>query len=239
VPSSLTFASTALGSSSAAQTVQLTNTGTSAATIGAIAASGDFTQTHTCGGSIAVNGSCTISVTFRPTGEGNRSGAITVTSSANNSPTTIALSGSAVGPNTNVAAGRPGTASSSQTGYPPSNATDGNAETYWESANNALPQSFTVDLGATIAVGRVVLKLPVSWPTRQQTLSILGSSDGTNFTTIVASAQYTFANGANVVTIQVTPAAQARYLRLNFTANTGWPAGQVSELEIYPAAATR
>jgi hypothetical protein len=29
------------------------------------------------------------------------------------------------------------------------------------------------------------------------------------------------------------PATSQRYLRLNFTANTGWPAGQASELQVY------
>ena len=233
-PSSLTFASTAIGSTSTAQTIQLRNTGTVAATISTILASGDFAQTNTCGGSLAVAASCTISVTFRPTAEGSRTGTVTVNSNANNTPTTIALSGSGIGSNTNVAAGRPASASSSQGGFPPTNGTDGNVDTYWESASNAFPQSFTVDLGATIAVGRVVLKLPVSWPTRQQTLSILGSNDGTNFTTIVPSAQYTFTGGTNVVSIPLNPIAQARHVRVTITANTGWPAGQLSEIEVYP-----
>jgi hypothetical protein len=63
---------------------------------------------------------------------------------------------------------------------------------------------------------------------RNQTLSI---SDGS--TTLVGSATYTFdpATG-NTVTIN-TAGRSARFLRVTFTANTGWPAGQVSELEIY------
>ncbi len=32
--------------------------------------------------------------------------------------------------------------------------------------------------------------------------------------------------------MNLTPAS-TRYLRLTFTANTGWPAGQLSELEAY------
>ncbi|MFC7710301.1 discoidin domain-containing protein [Micromonospora lupini] len=47
---------------------------------------------------------------------------------------------------------------------------DGDANSYWESANNAFPQWVQVDLGATRTVGRVVLKLPPSsaWATRTQ-----------------------------------------------------------------------
>ena len=46
-----------------------------------------------------------------------------------------------------------------------------------------------------------------------------------SFSTIVGSAGYT-------VTITF-PAASYRYVRLNFTANTGWPAGQVSEFQVW------
>ena len=38
--------------------------------------------------------------------------------------------------------------------------------------------------------------------------------------------------GGNTVTITF-PATSTRYLRVNFTANTGWPAGQISELEAF------
>jgi hypothetical protein len=62
---------------------------------------------------------------------------------------------------------------------------------------------------------------------------VLGSSDGTTFTTIVASASYTFdpATG-NTVTITFS-STSVRYLRLNFTANSQWPAGQVSEFQVF------
>ncbi|MGK5523157.1 discoidin domain-containing protein, partial [Micromonospora sp. URMC 107] len=112
---------------------------------------------------------------------------------------------------------------------------DGNANTYWESANNAFPQSLTVDLGTSRTVSRVVLKLPPSsaWQTRTQTLSVLGSTTGSSFTTLKASAGYTFdpATG-NTVTVTLAATSQ-RYLRLTFTGNSSWPAGQLSEFEVY------
>jgi F5/8 type C domain len=62
---------------------------------------------------------------------------------------------------------------------------------------------------------------------------VLGSTDGSTFTTIVASAGYTF-NPATGNTVTITfPSTSYRYVRLNFTANTGWPAGQVSEFQIW------
>ncbi|KAB1927088.1 mycodextranase, partial [Micromonospora sp. ALFpr18c] len=138
-------------------------------------------------------------------------------------------------PTGNLAAGRPITETSHSDVYAASNAVDGNPNTYWESANNAFPQSVTVDLGATRTVSRVVLKLPPSsaWQTRTQTMSVLGSADGSSFSTVKASAGYTFnpASG-NTVTVTFTATSQ-RYLRLTVTGNSGWPAGQLSEFEVY------
>ncbi|GAA3635488.1 glycosyl hydrolase family 28-related protein [Kineosporia mesophila] len=137
--------------------------------------------------------------------------------------------------NSNLAAGKSITASSYTDVYPAPNAVDGNASTYWESANNAWPQTLTVDLGATSQVSRLVLKLPpaTAWGTRTQTIAVAGSTNGTSFSSIKAATGYTFnPSSGNTVTVPVT-ATQTRYLRLTFTANTAWPAGQLSELEAY------
>ncbi|MGW3106984.1 discoidin domain-containing protein [Streptomyces sp. NPDC001100] len=138
--------------------------------------------------------------------------------------------------NTNLAKGRPATATGSQDVYTPGKAVDGDANTYWESANNAFPQAWTVDLGANQAVRRLVLKLPPAstWSARTQTLSVLGSTDGSAYSTVVGSTGYRFdpATG-NTVTVALPSSANLRYLRLNVTANTGWPAAQFSEVEAY------
>ncbi|MFG1648946.1 discoidin domain-containing protein [Micromonospora sp. NPDC049275] len=128
-------------------------------------------------------------------------------------------------------------ASSYNQNYVASNANDGNASTYWESANNAFPQWIQADLGATVSVDRVVLKLPPSsdWQTRTQTLSILGSTNGSSFTTLKASGGYTFnPSTGNTATVSFT-AASTRYVRVQVTGNTGWPAAQLSEVEVYGA----
>ncbi|GLY25014.1 discoidin domain-containing protein [Micromonospora sp. NBRC 101691] len=138
-------------------------------------------------------------------------------------------------PSGNLAVGRPVTATSHADVYVAANAVDGNPGTYWESANNAFPQSLTVDLGATQQVSRVVLRLPPSaaWQTRTQTLAVLGSTTGSTYTTLKASAGYTF-DPATGNTVTVTfPATGQRYLRLTVTGNTGWPAGQLAEFEVH------
>jgi hypothetical protein len=231
-PTSLTFASQAVNTSSSPQTVTVTNTGSAAASVSGITTTGDFSQTNTCGTSIAAGASCTVSVTFKPTASGSRTGNLTITSSAVNSPTTVALSGTGAG-STNLAAGKATSESSHTQTYASSNVTDGNQSTYWESANNAFPQWVQVDLGSAQSASRVVLQLPASWGARNQTLSLLGSTDGSTFTTITASATYTFdPNTNNTVTITFAATTQ-RYFRVNITANTGWPAGQVSEFQVW------
>ncbi|MFD8810357.1 discoidin domain-containing protein, partial [Streptomyces sp. NPDC059627] len=139
-------------------------------------------------------------------------------------------------PNRNLAKGRPATATGSQDVYTPGKAVDGDANSYWESTNNAFPQSLTVDLGSAYAARRLVLKLPPSsaWSARTQTVTVLGSTDGSNYSTVVGSTGYRFdpATG-NTVTVPLPSSTNLRYLRLTVTANNGWPAGQFSEVEAY------
>ncbi|WP_042422442.1 discoidin domain-containing protein [Streptacidiphilus anmyonensis] len=136
---------------------------------------------------------------------------------------------------TNLALGKTMSDSGHTQNYVASNANDGDANTYWESTDNALPQWLQVDLGASVTVDQVVLKLPpsTSWAARTETLAVQGSTDGSSFNDLAASAGYGFdpATG-NTVTINFSQAT-TRYVRLDITANTGWPAGQISEFEVY------
>jgi hypothetical protein len=94
----LSFADQAVGSTSTAQTVTLTNSGQATLTIASIAASGDFAETNACGSSLAAGATCNIAVTFTPTAAGNRTGMLTVADNATGSPQTVALSGTGVTP---------------------------------------------------------------------------------------------------------------------------------------------
>ncbi|GAA1890386.1 discoidin domain-containing protein [Streptomyces durmitorensis] len=140
-------------------------------------------------------------------------------------------------PDRNLAKGRPATATGSADVYTPAKAVDGDAGTYWESTNNAFPQSITVDLGKAEAVRRVVLKLPppAAWEARTQTLSVQGSTDGTTYSTLADAKGYRFdpASGNKVTVTLPASAPSVRHLRLRVTANTGWPAAQFSEVEAY------
>jgi hypothetical protein len=101
-PASLTFASQAVGTTSAAQVVTLINNLSTTLTISSIGFtgtdSGDFAQTNTCGTSVAAGASCTVSVTFDPAATGSRTATLNLTDNANNSPQAISLSGTGVVP---------------------------------------------------------------------------------------------------------------------------------------------
>ena len=97
-PTSLTFPSQLVNTTSAAQSVTLTNSGNSTLNISSIAASAQYSETDTCGASLAGGANCTISVTFTPTAVGSQPGTITVTDDATGSPQTVTLSGTGIAP---------------------------------------------------------------------------------------------------------------------------------------------
>ncbi|MFF1611329.1 discoidin domain-containing protein [Amycolatopsis sp. NPDC058278] len=140
-------------------------------------------------------------------------------------------------PGTDLARGKAISSSSQQGGFPPSNANDGDANSYWESANNAFPQTLTVDLGTASSINKVTLRLPPSsaWGARTQTVTISGSTDGGSYTTLVGSRGYSFdpASG-NTASVSFATTSQ-RFVRLTFTGNTGWPAGQAAGFEVAAA----
>ncbi len=70
-PSSLTFPTTLIGQSSASQNLTMTNTGTGALGITQISSGVDFQWTNNCPSSLAVNASCTITVTYTPSVQGS------------------------------------------------------------------------------------------------------------------------------------------------------------------------
>jgi hypothetical protein len=156
-----------------------------------------------------------------------------VSSNASNPTLTVSLSGTGATTASNLAAGKPTSDSGHNQTYVSSNVTDASNTTYWESINNSWPQWVQVDLQSAQTVGRVVLKVNPAWGARTQTLSISTSTDGVTWTTVKASAAYAF-DSTNTNTATITFAAgSARYVRATFTANTGWPAGQCSDFQVW------
>jgi len=96
-PTSLTFASQGEGTTSAAQVINLTNTGQGNITSLVIslggADPGDYAQGNNCPATLAPGFSCNISVTFSPIAIGSRTATVVATDSATGSPQSVALTG--------------------------------------------------------------------------------------------------------------------------------------------------
>src|SRR5581483_6756240 len=95
-PASLNLNTQSVGTTSAGQTVTLTNNGTSSIAIYGIKATGDFLETNNCPASLPAGSQCSIAVIFAPTATGTRSGNLQVTDSAGSIPQTASLSGTGV-----------------------------------------------------------------------------------------------------------------------------------------------
>jgi hypothetical protein len=96
-PTSIAFGDQTVGTTSAPQTVTLTNSSGGTLTISSIVGSGDFTAgpsgSTPCGATVAAASTCTFSVTFTPNVKGAITGAATVSDSAPLSPSVLKLTG--------------------------------------------------------------------------------------------------------------------------------------------------
>jgi hypothetical protein len=92
-PGSLTFATQAVGTTSAPSPVKVTNSGSTTLTFGSIQTTGDFAETDNCLGGVIPKGNCTIQVTFTPSVTGTRTGTVVLNDNDGASPQTITLTG--------------------------------------------------------------------------------------------------------------------------------------------------
>lgn len=94
--SRLSFGNVAVGASSAAQAVTLSNSGTATLNLQSIQTSAPFTVSSDCGSTLAAGASCSASVRFSPTGTGAASGSLQISSDAAGSPQSVSLSGTGI-----------------------------------------------------------------------------------------------------------------------------------------------
>ena len=96
------FGNQGKGTTSAAKTVTLTNSGTAALTGVVISLGGtnptDFAESNNCGASVAVNASCTITLEFKPASTAAYAATVSIKDNASGSPQSIALTGTGVTP---------------------------------------------------------------------------------------------------------------------------------------------
>ncbi len=100
-PSSIAFGNETVGVKSAAKPITVSNTGTVALSISSISVTGantvSFAQTNGCPSSLGAGASCTIDVTFDPTGASAKAASITVVDGAGTQNVTLTGTGVAAG----------------------------------------------------------------------------------------------------------------------------------------------
>jgi hypothetical protein len=92
-PSTVSFGSQTINTTTPAQLVSLTNTGADVLNITSITPSGDFAVVSNCGSTVASGASCGVSVTFTPTTTGARTGTLAFVDDASGSPQQVTLNG--------------------------------------------------------------------------------------------------------------------------------------------------
>ena len=187
-PSTLSFGNVSVGIVSAPQSITLTNVGASSLKVTGVSImgtnAGDFTQSNTCGSSVAANTSCTLTVTFKPTATGSRRATLNVSDNGGASPQTIGLSGTgttaslvslAVTPNNpTVAAGitqqftATGTYSDGSTQNLTSTAT-------WTSSNTVVASINANGLATGLAGGTSTISAVLGTITNSTTLTVTAS----------------------------------------------------------------
>jgi len=104
-PFGLYFGSEAIGSSTTAQTVILTNQQTVPLHISEVTPSGPYTETDNCvsGSPIAAGGTCTINIVFTPTASGTQTGQVVISDDAPNATQVVNLTGIGSAPSVTLA----------------------------------------------------------------------------------------------------------------------------------------
>ncbi|MGI5215549.1 discoidin domain-containing protein [Plantactinospora sp. CA-290183] len=147
---------------------------------------------------------------------------------------TVTRTGSGPGGGSNLAVGKPITASSTVHTFVATNANDNNLATYWEGAGGAYPNTLTVQLGANATVNSVVVRInpDPSWGPRSQTIQVLGrGQNASSFTSLAAATLYNF-NPATGNSVTIPVSGDVADVRLQITGNSGAPAGQVAEFQV-------
>ena len=115
-------------------------------------------------------------------------------------------------------------------GFSASAANDGNQNTYWQAAGSTA--TLTLHLAQAAPIARIVLELPQNWGTRNQTIEVDSSTNGSTWATLAPAATYQFTAGTNTVSISGPPTT-VTYLRLDISGNTVQGAPQIAEFQAY------
>jgi len=154
------FGSVVQDGAAISRTFTVRNEGTVALMLGAVTVPAGFTLTEALSSSLAAGAADTFTVQLETAAVGTRAGEISFsTDDSDENPFHFTITGTIQNEDAsgNLALGRPATASTSYSGLPASNATDGNPASRWSSQFSDNEWIY-VDLGTTYTINRVVLR---------------------------------------------------------------------------------
>ena len=108
-PGAITFYPQAVGTTSTAHNIKVTNTSSLAISLTGFTVVGPFGETTTCGASLAPGQSCTVAITFAPVASGVAAGTLAVANSGVNSPVMATLAGTGAASKTSALVFSPAT----------------------------------------------------------------------------------------------------------------------------------
>jgi len=225
----LAFGSQAVSTTSSAQSVTLNNTGNLALGVTSVAVTGPYAVSNTCGSSVAVGTSCSISVTFTPTAMGAQSGTLSAVTASGTY--TAALSGTGL---LAVVAANPGSLSfgnvvvNTTSGAQSVSLTNtGNTVSTVSAASITGPFAFTTTCGASLAASTSCAYSVTFTPTTMNGASgtlTIPTATGTKTVTLSGNGQQT-SGSLNLGTLAfgnlpVGATSAAQSVILNNTGNT-------------------
>ena len=201
------FGSVTLGGPAASRTFTVRNDGTAALTLGVVTVPTGFTLTESLSTTLAAGASDTFTVQLDTATLGTKSGDVSFTTNdSDENPFNFTITGIVNPAAGNLALGKTVVASTSYTGFPASNVTDGNTSSRWSSQFSD-SQWLYVDLGSAYTINRVVLR----WETAYgKGYKLQVSSDASSW----SDAYSTTAGDGGVDDITLSTPASGRYLRI-------------------------
>ncbi|MEJ0090477.1 MAG: glycosyl hydrolase [Limisphaerales bacterium] len=149
---------------------------------------------------------------------------VSATNTVGESTNSIQVSATTTVPQVNLALNKPVVVSSTQSGYPATNAVDGNAGTRWSSASSD-PQWLYVDLQASYNITRVKLNWEAAYAKSYQ---IQVSSNAVNWVSI-----YSTDSGGGGIEDLTGLSGTGRYVRMSGTVRATVYGYSLYELEVY------
>ncbi len=201
------FGSAAQGGTAISRTYTVRNDGTAALTLGAVTVPAGFTLTEGLSSSLAPGATDTFTVRLDTATAGTKAGDISfATNDSNENPFNFRITGVVTAAATNLALGKTTVASTSYTGFPAGNVTDGSLSSRWSSLFSD-DQWIYVDLGAVYTIDHIVLRWETAYG-RSYRLQV--SNDASTWSDVYS----TTTGDGGVDDITLSAPVSGRYVRM-------------------------